>query len=171
MGRSGSKAGRCRCRRAAEIQLGPAKVAITAIHFGSYEQEHQGQPRKYSYFGFDGGISLNPGGVDARGDGIKFYYSVDNDPAQGRALHVFLRIQSLAIDLIIPGTAKPETAAALIKGYVSLKEAGGREQYAGGVSLKLPKIQLAGSAELAYTPSVPALHWSTRASSWPPRCR
>ncbi|MCP5104825.1 MAG: hypothetical protein GY950_15675 [bacterium] len=45
----------------ASINIGPAKIAITAIHFGSHQQEHNDTMRKYRYFGFDGGLSLNPG--------------------------------------------------------------------------------------------------------------
>ena len=36
--------------------------------------------RQYRYFGFDGGVDINPGGVDVRGKGIKFYFTVDDGP-------------------------------------------------------------------------------------------
>ncbi|WP_413206155.1 hypothetical protein [Rhodospirillum sp. A1_3_36] len=142
------------------IALGPAEVAITAIHFGSHQAEHRGQLRKYRYWGLDGGLSLDPGGVDARGDGIKFFYTIDNNPAEGRDPDAFLRIESLAIDLIIPGTAKPDTALALISGYVALKGDGGAgsEEYAGGVSVTLPKMRMAGAAEIAYKPADPSFY-------------
>ena len=135
----------------AKIKIGPAEIAITAIHFGSHQQEHNGQLRKYRYFGFDGGLSLNPGGVDARGDGIKFYYSVDN-----HAPHRFLRIQSISLDLIIPGNASKETATALISGYLTIKEAGSGTEYEGGVKFSLPKAQIAGGASMKYNPDYPA---------------
>ncbi|MEM9822851.1 MAG: hypothetical protein AAF985_17350, partial [Bacteroidota bacterium] len=135
----------------ANINIGPAKIAITAIHFGSHQQEHNGILRKYRYFGFDGGLSLNPGGVDARGDGIKFYYSVDGLP-----LHTFLRIQSISLDLVIPGSASKETATALISGYLAIKEAGSGTEYEGGVKFSLPKAQIAGGASMKYAPKEPS---------------
>ena len=135
----------------ATIDIGPAKIAITAIHFGSHQQEHNGTLRKYRYFGFDGGLSLNPGGVDARGDGIKFYYSVDGLP-----LHTFLRIQSISLDLVIPGSASKDTATALISGYLSIKETGAGSEYEGGVKFSLPKAQIAGGAAMKYAPKEPS---------------
>ncbi|HYR28258.1 MAG TPA: hypothetical protein VEU30_07305, partial [Thermoanaerobaculia bacterium] len=102
---------------AATLQIGPVAIAITALHFGSLEQEKDGQLRKYAFFGFDGGLSIDPGGVDARGDGIKLYFTTDVGP--GKPLDVFLRITSIAIDIVIPGSATPETAAVIISGYLS----------------------------------------------------
>ncbi|MEL6866949.1 MAG: hypothetical protein AAFP19_21165, partial [Bacteroidota bacterium] len=133
------------------IKLGPAEISITAIHFGSHQEMKGSNMRKYNYFGFDGGLNVNPGGVDARGDGIKFYYSVDSYP-----LDTFLRVQSIAIDLIIPGTASPDTATALIKGYLALKGTSSAPEYEGGVEIKLPKARIAGGAAMKYNPSYPA---------------
>jgi|GEM_PF-667684 len=148
-------------RKPLTLKLGPAELSITALHFGSHEQQHGGQLRKYKFFGFDGGVSVKPGGIDARGDGIKFYFTVDNGP--GKSMHVFVRIQSIAIDLMIPGTASAESAAVIMKGYLSMKapdtsgsgsDAG--TEYAGGIELTLPKLKIAGSAAMRFNPSVPA---------------
>lgn len=147
------------------MQLGPAKVTVTAIHFGSHEQIHGGKMRKYWYFGFDGGISINPGGVDAKGDGIKLYFTVDNTAS--KPLHVFFRIQSINVDLIIPGKASKESAAALINGYLSMKDPAATTpegvqpkqmgaEYIGGISLTLPKLKLSATAAMRLNPSVPA---------------
>lgn len=144
------------------MQLGPAKVTVTAIHFGSHEQIHGGEMRKYWYFGFDGGVSINPGGIDAKGDGIKLYFTVDK-----KQLHVFFRIQSINVDLIIPGKASKESAAALISGYLSMKDPAATtpagqtptqvgSEFIGGISLSLPKIKLSASAAMRLNPSVPA---------------
>ncbi|MEO1623759.1 MAG: hypothetical protein AAFV25_01285 [Bacteroidota bacterium] len=141
----------------AKIKIGPAEIAITAIHFGSHQQEHGSTLRRYRYFGFDGGISLDPGGVDARGDGIKFFYSVD-----GLTPHRFLRIQSISLDLIIPGNASKETATALISGYLAVKEAGTGTVYEGGIKFALPKAKIAGGASIKYNPSHPS--WIVNAS-------
>jgi hypothetical protein len=134
------------------LPLGPVEIYVTAIHLGAQEQMHNGQMRQYKYFGFDGGISIDPGGVDARGDGIKFYFTVDTDAANGRPHHSFLKIESLSIDLIIPGTATKENATLILQGYLSLKET----EYAGSVKFSLPKAKLAGGAAMKYNKSYPA---------------
>ncbi|MBS1914162.1 MAG: hypothetical protein JST22_19395 [Bacteroidetes bacterium] len=139
--------------RAVTVQIGPVKLSVTAIHLGSHEAMHDGSLRRYRYFGFDGGVSINPGGVDARGDGIKFYFTVDSGP-----LHVFVRIQSIAIDLVIPGNVSKEDAAVLISGYLSMKDPSGPGQssgteYIGGVSFALPRMKMGGSAAMRLNPS------------------
>ncbi|MCW3103853.1 MAG: hypothetical protein JWO09_2293 [Bacteroidetes bacterium] len=148
--------------KAFELKLGPAKIGITAIHLGSYEKEG----RQYKYFGFDGGVNVNPGGVDARGKGIKYYYTVDGDPFKW-----FIRLESLAIDIIIPGSAKKEDAAVIIKGFLSIKDPKidpltpeplkttlkNSTEYAGGVYVSIPKFKgLEASASMKFTPQVPA---------------
>ncbi|MBN2683504.1 MAG: hypothetical protein JXR58_13500 [Bacteroidales bacterium] len=142
------------------LKIGPAEISVTALHIGSHEQFHGGQMRKYAYIGFDGGLNINPGGVDARGDGIKFYFTIDNDPPT-KPLHFFIRIESIAIDLIIPGSATPETAAVLLSGYLSMKEPSGSnpdqgQEYTGGVSISLPKANIAGSAAMSMNPKIPS---------------
>jgi hypothetical protein len=143
--------------KAVTLQLGPVKLSVTAIHIGSHEQEHGGAMRKYKYFGFDGGISIQPGGIDARGDGIKFYYTVDGPPR-----HTFVRIQSIAIDLIIPGNVPRDQATLLLNGYLSMKNPGNetgssaQTEYAGGVGFKLNKLNIGGSAKMRYNPAIPS---------------
>lgn len=142
------------------LKIPPVELSITAIGFGSHQQEHNGIERKYKFFEFSGGINVNPGGVDARGDGIKFYFSVDDDEV-GQPKHVFVRIQGIGVDIIIPGNAKPKDAALLLSGYLAMKdpapgnEAAGTE-YAGGVDFTLPKLKMGGSAAMRLNPKVPA---------------
>ncbi len=131
----------------AVIKVGPAKIAITALHFGAHEQQHQGVLRKYRYWGFDGGVSVNPGGVDCRGDGIKFYFTVD-----GGAFHSFLRIEGIGIDLVIPGTASKDQAVLILSGYLSLKN----PEYLGSISFALPKVKIAGGGTMKYNTAWPA---------------
>jgi hypothetical protein len=143
------------------LKIGPVELSITAIGFGSHEQEHEGQLRKYKFFEFSGGVSINPGGVDARGDGIKFFYTVDNDPGAGRNPHRYIRIQGIGIDIIIPGSADPAKATLLLSGYLSMKDPkpGNEEagtEYAGGISFTLPKLKMGGSAAMRLNPKVPA---------------
>jgi hypothetical protein len=153
--------------KAFELKLGPAKIAITAIHLGSFEKED----RKYKYFGFDGGVNVSPGGVDARGKGIKYYYTVDGPFNSSHEFKWFIRLESLAIDIIIPGSAKPADAAVIIKGFLSIKDpkiAPGTvdplltilknsTEYAGGVYVSIPKFKgLEASASMRLNPKVPA---------------
>jgi len=136
----------------ARIKVGPTEISITAIHMGSHTQEHDGKLRKYKYFGFDGGVSVNPGGVDARGDGIKYYFTVDNDTNKGLNFHSFLKIESLAVDLIIPGSASPETATLILKGYLALKT----PEYEGSIEFQLPKAKIAGGASMKWNTQKPS---------------
>lgn len=152
-----------------KVKLGPVTVFITAIHFGSTQRGD----RKYNYFGFDGGVNINPGGVDARGTGIKYCYTVD-----GGSFDSYISIDSFSIDIIIPSSAKPEDATVLISGWVSITNEtldGGTtpviapdgtvknetktvniKVYAGGISIILPKVKLAAYADMKYSPDVPA---------------
>lgn len=143
--------------KAMTFSLPPVELSITGIGLGSYEQRHEGQLRKYKFFEFSGGISINPGGIDARGDGVKFYYTTDNGP--GKPLHTFMRIQGISIDLTI--TNKSEETILLLKGYLAMKNpAEGNEEagteYAGGIDFGLPKLEMGGSAAMRLNPKVPA---------------
>lgn len=153
--------------KAFELKMGPAKIAITAIHLGSFEKDD----RKYKYFGFDGGVSANPGGLNVNGKGIKYYYTVDGPFNANHQFEWFIRLESLAIDLIIPGSAKPEDAAVIIKGFLSMKDPKippnaspalvevlkNSTEYAGGVYVSIPKFKgLEASASMRMNPKVPA---------------
>ncbi|WP_343631335.1 hypothetical protein [Fluviicola sp.] len=153
--------------KAFELKMGPAKIAITAIHLGSFEKDD----RKYKYFGFDGGVSANPGGFNANGKGIKYYYTVDGPFNSNHKFEWFIRLESLAIDIIIPGSAKPEDAAVIIKGFLSMKDPKippnaspalvevlkNSTEYAGGVYVSIPKFKgLEASASMRMNPKVPA---------------
>lgn len=134
------------------LPLGPAEISISSIHLGSHQQGSGPGARQYRYFGFDGGLDINPGGVNARGRGIKFYFSVDDGTPDS-----YLEIKSLAIDLVIPGNASRETATLLVSGFLSFeKTAGGEPEYGGSVEFALPKAQIAGGASIKYRPKTPA---------------
>lgn len=137
--------------KAVALPIGPAKISITAIHFGALEQERGGVMRKYRYIGFDGGVSVNPGAIGGSGDGICFCYTVDGGP-----FHSFLRIDGIGIKLMIPGTATPESAMLLLEGYLSLKE----PEYAGSLKFGLPKLKIYGGASMRYNTRIPA--WLVR---------
>jgi hypothetical protein len=138
------------------LKLGPAELSITALGFGSDERYKGGVLRKYNYFEFAAGLSVKPGGVDARGDGIKFYYSVDGVSP----FDFFIRIESINIDLIIPGSASESEATLILKGYLSMKQApppdDGADEYIGGVAFSMPKTGLGGSVAMRMIPKVPS---------------
>ncbi|MBW8879533.1 MAG: hypothetical protein JF614_31760 [Acidobacteria bacterium] len=132
--------------------IGPAELSISAIHLGSHQRvEADGTTTNFRYFGFDGGVDINPGGVDVRGKGIKFYF-----PVNGPLSLCYLEIKSLAIDLVIPGSASKDSATLLISGFLSVGGTGGDPEYEGGVSFSLPKAKIAGGAAMKYRPKKPA---------------
>ena len=144
------------------IQVGPANIMVTSILHGSTERKMGGETVKYKYWGFDGGVNISPGGVDARGTGIKYCYQCD-----GNGHDSFISIESIGIDITIPGNATPEQATAIIKGWLSVTQEKlpiepGNENpaeakvYGGGISLTLPKIHLDATIGMKYTPDVPA---------------
>jgi len=129
------------------VNLGPVQMAVTNINFGST----QINGRKYNFWGFDGAISINPLGVDARGEGVKYYYAVDGGPKDS-----FIRIQTIEVDLIIPGTATEASAMAIIHGMITLPEPGKSKEFIGEVGLKLPKAKISGSVGMRFMPKYPA---------------
>lgn len=140
--------------------FGPARIMVTSILHGSTERKMGGETVKYKYWGFDGGVNVNPGGVDARGTGIKYCYQCD-----GNGHDSFISIESIGIDITIPGNATPEQATAIIKGWLSVTDEKLRiskteemdaKVYGGGISLTLPKIHLDATIGMKYTPDVPA---------------
>jgi hypothetical protein len=138
--------------KALTMKLGPAEVQISNLSLGSFEKNN----RHYLYFGFDGGLNVDPGGVDVRASGIQFFFTNDGGP-----FDMFLRIGRIDVSLIIPGSADKASAMAIIEGYLAMRENGtagsiGGPEYRGSVSLTLPKAGIKGSATMAYAPSVPS---------------
>ncbi len=131
------------------LPLGPVEITVSAIHYGSHQKEVAGVMRKFNYFGFDGGISVDPLGIDVRGDGVKFYYCTDDLPNKPSP---YLHIQTLYLDLTIPASSP----SAIIKGWLSIPEPGTSPEYAGGVSIQLPQAKIAGSADMKLQPRYPA---------------
>ncbi|MES2555504.1 MAG: hypothetical protein V4604_05095 [Bacteroidota bacterium] len=148
--------------KAVTLKFGPATLSITGIHMGAYEKDN----RKYKFFGFDGGVKTTPGGVEAHGKGLKYYYTVD-----GGDFDWFIRLESLKVDIILPSGTDPEKAAVVIRGFLSIAEPKipplteepllsilqNSQEYIGGVSVSLPKFRgLKGSAAMRLNPKVPS---------------
>jgi hypothetical protein len=151
--------GEFKLRKPISLRFPPVEMSVTAIHLGSYEGYHQGQLRKYMYFGFDGTLSLNPGGIDGKGSGIKFYFTQDNDSSQNKNRHVFMRIQTLEIDLILP----EENPGLTLQGILSMRDPEPTSafpdpgpEYIGSVTFELNKLKISGSAGMRLNPKVPA---------------
>lgn len=144
------------------LDIGPVKMAVTGLHFGTIQRERGGIMRNYNYIGFDGGISVSPLGLDVKGNGVKFYYTTDNDEMADQYggneddyKDSYFHISTLEVDLIIPGSASAASAVAIIKGALTIPEPGVSTEYRGKVSIKLPKAKIYGSAEMAFDPKYP----------------
>jgi len=134
------------------LPLGPVNITVSAIHYGSHQKEVNGKMRKFNYFGFDGGISIDPLGIEVRGDGVKYYYCVDDVEGHEKP-KPYLHIQTLYLDLTIPADSG---SLAQINGWVTIPEPGVSKEYAGGITLQIPKAKLAGKAEMKLMPKYPA---------------
>lgn len=153
------KGGGLELPQALSLKFPPVELSVTAIHLGSTERDYDTGStrvlRKYKYFGLDGAVKVDPGGVEAKGKGIQVYFSTDNSI---HPLDIFIRIESLRIDIIIPGDADPKDAAVIIAGFLSVKDPPpgfpGTE-YAGGVSIDLPQAKIGGAAAMRFNPKVP----------------
>ena len=129
-----------------KLPIGPVDISVTAIHYGSMQKEVGGVMRKFNYFGFDGGLTVNPFGIEVRGDGVKYYYCLE-EPSLN-----YLHIQTLYLDLIIP----KDTPTVTVKGWLSIPDPGVSKEYAGGLALKIPSLKVSGSVNMKLAPRYPA---------------
>ncbi len=142
--------------------LGPVDISVANINQGSHQRMHNDVMRKYKYWGFDGAININPLGIDVRGDGLKFYHTIDDEYTdkdgvlKTRPHDAYMHIRALGVDLIIPGNASPKEAAVIIKGYLSLPEPGKSPEYEGSVTAKIGKLGMTASAAMRLAPKHPA---------------
>ncbi len=133
------------------LPLGPVQMSVSGLHLGSIQKELNGVMRNYNYIGFDGGLSIDPIGVDIKGNGVKYYYTTD-DEEFGGAGDNYLHLSTLEIDLIIPGTASEKDAIAVIRGSLTLPDPGISNEYGGSVTIKLPQAKISGEAEMKLNP-------------------
>lgn len=133
------------------LPLGPADFSVTGIHLGSMQKEHNGVMRSYNYVGFDGSLSVDPMGKVASGDGIKYYYTTDNDLHGGEGDH-FLHIQTITIDL----TISAESKAVILHGMITIPDPGASQEYQGEVTLKMENPAISGKASISLNPKYPA---------------
>lgn len=77
--------------KAVSLSVGPAKINISRLGFGTTKMDRGTGERSYRYFSFDGGLAVNPGGVEVRGNGIQYFFT----KSDGQAFDHFLRIASI----------------------------------------------------------------------------
>ncbi len=137
-----------------KLDLEVVTVAITGINIGSYQKND----RKYNFIGFDGAIGLGPLGVEAKGKGMQYFYTVDEGPHDS-----YFVLQTIEVNIIIPGTASAETAKAIINGYLTIPQPGEelpngkkKEDFEGEVTLKLPQQGISARASMKLNPKHPA---------------
>lgn len=134
------------------LPLGPVNITVSAFHYGSHQKEVNGVMRKFNYFGFDGGVSIDPLGIEVRGDGVKYYYCVDDVDGHEKP-KPYLQIKTLYLDLTLPANSG---SLAQINGWVTIPEPGVSKEYAGGITLQIPSVKLAGKADIKLMPKYPA---------------
>lgn len=133
------------------LKLGPVEITVTAIHYGSHQKEVNGHMRKFNYFGFDGGVSVDPLGIEIRGDGVKFYYCTDDIEGEEKP-KPYVHIKTIYLDLTLPAS----TPVAIVNGWLSIPEPGVSKEYEGGLKLQLPKVKITGSVDMRLMPKYPA---------------
>jgi hypothetical protein len=148
--------------KAFRLSVGPVKLEVTHMALGAYGRKVNNIDRHYCYFGFDGMINTGRAGVKATGNGIKYYFTTDDNGAD-KLFDNFVSIDGIAIDITIPGDASPDKAAFILKGFLGMHNpdpavAGSKagEEYTGSVSFTMPKLKLSGSAGMRITPSIPS---------------
>ncbi len=154
-GRIGFEGGSFKVPKTFRLHIGPVNMEVGNIAFGAYQRKLGGVEREYRYFSFDGMVNTGLAGVNTTGNGIKYYFTVDD-----LELDHFISIDRLEIDLAIPGNDR-EKAAFLLNGFLSVSnptQAGsvGNTEYTGSVAFSLPKLKIAGSAGMRLNPGVPA---------------
>lgn len=144
------------------LSVGPVKLEVSNISLGAYTRKLNGVERKYRFFGFDGMINTGRAGVNATGNGIKYYFTVD-DNDQDKPFDSFASIDKIGIDLTVPGNANKDNAAFLLNGYLSMNNpdpeisgSNAGSEYTGSVSFSMPKLKMAGSAGMRMNPNIPA---------------
>jgi hypothetical protein len=152
------------------LQVGPVKLEVSQLALGSYARALPGvdpvtqEPLqlRYQFFGFDGMINTGRAGVNASGNGIKYYFSTNHDQ-MGVPFSQFMSIDGIAIDMSIPGNVPEDKAAFLLDGYLSMRnpdanipESHAATEYSGSVSFTLPRINFSGSAGMRLQPDIPA---------------
>lgn len=138
--------------KAFKIKVGPAVIEVTNISIGAHKRTLNGTERHYTFFGFDGMLNTGNAGVNASGNGLKYYFTSD-----GGSFDHYVSIDGIGIDLSIPN----KNPAITLKGFLSVAQPTFDEshkytEYTGSVDFTLPKLKFGGSAGMRLAPSIPA---------------
>lgn len=154
--------GSLKVAKAFSLKIGPVNLSVNNLTIGSYTGVRNDVERRYKFFGFDGVINTGTSSLNAAGNGIKYYYTVDNNDTD-KPFHSFLSIDEIKIDLTIPSNGKPDEILFALHGYLSMKNpdpsisgSAAAMEYTGAVFFTMPKLKLAGSAAMRLNPSVPS---------------
>ncbi|TFF33977.1 hypothetical protein [Mucilaginibacter psychrotolerans] len=162
--------GGLRVPKAFYLNIPPVSMEVTDMSLGPYTRKlKKHQPpgttgpdvlidRKYLYFGFDGMINAGTAGFGVRGNGIKYYFTIDNNSTD-KPFDQFMSIDGIAIDITVPSGAK-ENAIFTLQGYLGMKNPQNENsragvEYTGSVKFALPLLKLSGSAAMRLQPAVP----------------
>lgn len=148
--------------KAFRLNVGPVKLEVTNMSLGSTSRKLHEVERSYRFFGFDGMINLGTAGINATGNGIKFYFTSDDNDTD-KPFNCFISIDGIDIDLTIPGNVDPASAAFFLKGHLSMSNpdpaisgSSAGSEYTGSVTFGMPRLKLAGSAAMRLNPGIPA---------------
>ncbi|MDN3548771.1 hypothetical protein [Mucilaginibacter aquaedulcis] len=140
------------------LNAGPVNMEVSNITIGPYTRSVNNISRRYLFFGFEGMTNLGIGGVGLSGDGIKYYFTIDDDGID-RKFDSFISIDGIGIDLSIPSN----DPSIIIKGHLrahnpdtAATTSSAGTEYSGTVSVTIPKLDLNGSAGMRLTPSIPS---------------
>ncbi len=141
------------------LQIGPVKMEVGNISLGAHKRMLHGIDRNYRFFGFDGMINTGRAGVNASGNGIKYFFTTDNN-GQDKPFDHFLSIDQILIDLSLPGDGDN---ALTLNGYLNMHNpdsaisgSNAGSEYTGAVAFEIPKLHLSGSAGMRLDPTIPA---------------
>ncbi|WP_295801710.1 hypothetical protein [Mucilaginibacter sp.] len=147
--------------KAFTIKIGPVKMEVSHLSLGSYSKILNGVERHYRYIGFDGMLNTGNAGVSVAGNGIKYYFTIDD--GAGKPFDNFIRIDGIDINIIEPGDASPEDATFILKGHLSvstpdpdISDSTAGTEYFGSVAMSLPKLGISGSAGMRLDPAIPS---------------
>lgn len=143
------------------LKIGPVNLEVTNIGTSGYRKQHNGIERKYRYFSFDGMLNTGRAGVNTTGNGIKFYFTIDDDV--DKPFHCFLSIDRITIDMTIPGNVNKDEAIFILNGSLTMTNPDpavigtkAASEYGGAISFSMPRLRIAGSAGMRLNPSTPA---------------
>ncbi|WP_316768696.1 hypothetical protein [Pedobacter frigiditerrae] len=143
------------------LKIGPVNLEVTNIGTSGYRKQHNGIERKYRYFSFDGMLNTGRAGINTTGNGIKFYFTIDDD--ENKPFHCFLSIDKITIDMTVPGNVDKDDAIFILNGSLTMSNPDpavigttAASEYGGAISFAMPRLRMAGSAGMRLNPSTPA---------------